>query len=295
MNILILGGDGMLGHAVAREAVNCGLRTAVTVRGDTARTPLPETAKVFCGIDARRLGHIAAAMEAHRADAVVNAIGVVKGGSGVRNVALAHMVNTILPHRLARHCEERGVRLIHVSTDCVFDGTRGAYRESDPISPIDAYGRTKADGEPKGTGVLTLRTSMVGLPGAAGRGLLGWFLGARGEVDGYTRATFSGPTTLELARIICAIVASEAVREGLYHVAAEPITKYKLLETVRDAFGLDTRILPKPSPVIDRSLDGSRFAHQTGYVAPSWPAMIEELARLRRAQVAFHGFGRAAA
>jgi len=188
-------------------------------------------------------------------------------------------INSLYPHVLHRLCRARGVRLVHVSTDCVFSGRKGAYRESDPSDAEDVYGRSKFLGEVAGPGAVTLRTSIIGRELSVERGLVEWFLSQRGrKVKGFTKAVFSGLTTLELSKVIRRVLADWVELEGLYHVAAEPVTKFDLLKLIRDVYRLDVEIEPDDSLACDRSLDGSRFREATGYVAPSWPEMIRAMA-----------------
>ncbi|MEM8663756.1 MAG: SDR family oxidoreductase, partial [Pseudomonadota bacterium] len=268
-----------LGHALARELVRGGIHTAVTVRGPAPTAPLPAAATLYRNVDARTMEPVANAVGGFRPAAIVNAIGLVKHHSEGADPLAAQEINANFPHRLAAHCKTRGIRLIHLSTDCVFDGTRGLYREDEPISPLDIYGRTKAAGEVVRDGALTLRTSMIGAAGASGRGLLSWFLGVEGKVEGFSRAVFSGPTTLELSRLITSLLTTQPPLRGLFHVAAAPIDKFTLLTMIRDAFGLATPIVRAEDPVINRSLDASRLAAAIGYRPPSWHTMIDELAR----------------
>jgi dTDP-4-dehydrorhamnose reductase len=127
---------------------------------------------------------------------------------------------------------------------------------------------------------LTLRTSIIGRELDGAHGLLEWFLAQEGgSVRGFRHAVFSGLTTTALARVIAELVEIEPPLAGLWHVAADPINKFDLLTLVRDALGIDVVIEPDDELVIDRSLDGSRFREATGIRVPSWPEMIDELAR----------------
>src|SRR5262249_39151322 len=135
-------------------------------------------------------------------EAVVNAVGIVKQRPAAKEALLSLEVNAVFPHRLRLSCEEFGARLIHVSTDCVFDGRRGNYTEADPADAKDVYGLTKYLGEVSEAPALTLRLSIIGLELARKASLIEWFLAQRGQVRGFTRAIYTGLTTLELARVI---------------------------------------------------------------------------------------------
>jgi dTDP-4-dehydrorhamnose reductase len=269
--ILVLGGTGMLGHVLWRE---CRVRheTYATVRREPGDEALE--ARVEDPATVER------ALDRTRPDLVVNSIGIVKQADAVADAVTTIRVNSLFPHQLAALCAARGIRLIHVSTDCVFSGRRGGYTERDDPDPVDLYGRSKLLGEPSGAGVLTLRTSMIGWElGGRRRGLLEWFASqAGGRVSGYTRAIFTGPTAPVLARTIADVAERRPELEGTWHVGAEPIAKHDLLVALREALALDVEIVPDDDVVIDRSLDSSRFREATGWSAPPWDEMVAELA-----------------
>jgi dTDP-4-dehydrorhamnose reductase len=189
-------------------------------------------------------------------------------------------INSLFPHRLADLCGSEGARLIHISTDCVFSGTTGGYRESDMPDAEDLYGRSKQLGEVIRPGCLTIRTSIIGREITKAVGLLEWFIQQRdGTANGFTRAIFSGLTTLELSRILLEVVSDHRDLAGLYHVASQPISKHDLLQAIDRVLGLGIEIDPKDEPVIDRSLDGARFEAATGIKVPTWHKMISDLAK----------------
>jgi dTDP-4-dehydrorhamnose reductase len=210
----------------------------------------------------------------------INCIGVVKQSPVAADAVSLVTANALFPHQLAAACSARGVRLIHVSTDCVFSGRGGGYAEEDLPDPSDLYGRSKLAGEASGPGIVTIRASMIGHELRTRNGLLEWLLAqpGGGSVEGYANAVFSGPTAPELARAIVRVVAEHPELEGTFHVAAEPISKYDLLLKLRDAFGLELKIDPRSEPVIDRSLDSGRFRAATGWDPPSWDQLVGELA-----------------
>jgi dTDP-4-dehydrorhamnose reductase len=210
---------------------------------------------------------------------VVNCVGVVKQLAAAKDPVESIAINALHPQVLARACVARGIRFVHISTDCVFDGARGSYREDDVPNATDLYGRSKALGEVDGPGCLTLRTSMIGRELSGTSGLVEWFLTRRGDTaDGYAKAVFSGFTTAALASLILQVVTNHAGLEGLYHVSAAPIDKLQLLTRLNRAYGASVVIRPRDQPVIDRSLDSTRFRDATGYTPPTWEAMIAALA-----------------
>ncbi len=280
MRILILGGDGMLGHQLLRRLRERHDARA-TLRLDVAAYaawPMFDARTAFFGVDVRAEGPLAAVFAEFRPEAVVNAVGIVKQRDEAKEAIASIEVNALLPHRLALLCRNARARLIHMSTDCVFSGERGGYTETDACDARDLYGLSKRLGEVTGPGCLTLRTSIIGPELSRKAGLLEWFLAQGGQIQGYTGAIFSGFTTFEMARIIERLLASQPALDGLYHVAAAPISKYDLLLRIRDALGLKTRIDAYSDFRCDRSLNGSKFSRDSGYAAPGWTGMIAELA-----------------
>ena len=281
MSVLILGGAGMLGHRLwleLRERTDA----FVAVRRPFASyraLGLFEADRTIAECDATHDDDLDRALSVTHPDVIVNAVGVVKQRREADHATTTIAVNSLLPHRLADRCVAAGARLIHISTDCVFSGARGSYTEADVPDARDLYGRSKLLGEPVRPGCLTLRTSMVGREIASAHGLVEWFLSRRGEtVRGFTRARFSGLTTIELSRVIAMLIESHQQLAGLWHVAGEPIAKFDLLSMVNDRFRLGSTLEADDSFVCDRTLDASRFMNATGYRPPSWPAMVAELA-----------------
>jgi dTDP-4-dehydrorhamnose reductase len=281
MRILILGGDGMLGHEVfrhfkERHDVRVTLRLGREAY-DAHRLFDRQTA--FYGIDVRQTDLLLQVMADFHPEAVVNAIGIVKQRSEAKEVMPSVEINSLLPHRLALVCKTVGARLVHLSTDCVFSGRKGNYCETDFPDAEDLYGRTKLLGEVSEPHCITLRTSMIGPELSRKTGLLEWFLARRGQtVKGFTKAIFSGFPTSELASIVELVLVNMPNIQGLYHVAAQPISKYDLLTLIRDLLRLPITIEKDSTFACDRSLDASRFCRDTGYEPPAWEAMIADMA-----------------
>jgi dTDP-4-dehydrorhamnose reductase len=167
--------------------------------------------------------------------------------------------------------------MVHMSTDCVFSGKKGNYKETDSADAEDLYGRTKYLGEVSDSRCITLRTSIIGKELSRKQGLLEWFLSQRGSVHGFKNAVFSGFTTLEMSRIIEKILVEYPGKGGLYHVSSAPINKLDLLTLIKRKMGLDIEIIPEEEPRVDRSLDSTRFRTEFNYTPPTWEEMIGEL------------------
>ena len=276
--ILILGASGMLGNAAYRFfAQSPGWTTVGTLRSPSLseRLPQTETARLVTGIDIYDFTRLVRLFSDVRPAIVLNAIGVIKQLAAAKDTLPSIEINSLWPHRLATLCGAAGARLVHVSTDCVFEGTRGMYRENDRPDATDLYGRTKLLGEVDYSHAVTLRTSIVGHEMASSVSLIDWFLSQPGpRVRGFRKAIYSGFPTVELSRIIRDVVFPRQNLRGLWHVASAPICKYELLKLVARAYGKEIAIDPDDSVVIDRSLDGSRFSKATGYVAPPWEELV---------------------
>lgn len=285
--VLVLGGTGMLGHKLAQVLQRerpLDLTVAVTTRcaaSELEKHPILGSLDVWGGVRAEDFDSVTRAVGEFRPTAVLNAIGLVKQDPKARDPLPALRVNAVFPHRLAALCRACGVRLVHFSTDCVFSGRQGGYRESDPPDPEDLYGRAKLLGEVDGEGCLTLRTSIVGRELRGRRGLLEWFLSQAGtpRVSGYARAVFSGLTTLALAERVGRLLREHPRLSGVWHVASEPVSKLDLLQRFRELYGLDVEIEPDDRVRCNRSLDSRAFEQATGLPRPTWDEMIEGLHR----------------
>jgi dTDP-4-dehydrorhamnose reductase len=279
--LLVLGATGMLGNAVLRLfADSPGFEVTGSARGTAPLARLREDlrARVRTGIDVENTDALAGLMAETRPQVVINAVGLVKQLAAADDPLAALPINALLPHRLSRLCALAGARLVHVSTDCVFAGTKGGYVEADAPDAADLYGRSKLLGEvTDAPHAITLRTSIIGHELGAAHGLVGWFLAQRGPVQGWQRAVFSGLPTVELARVIRDHVLPNAALHGLYHVAAAPIDKLSLLRLVAERYSHAVQIVPDARVAIDRSLDSSRFRAATGWTPAPWPELVARM------------------
>jgi len=237
--------------------------------------------RMLGGLDAIMADSAYALIERVRPDLVLNAVGIVKQRATAKAAIPSISVNSLWPHLLAGACAAHGTRMVHVSTDCVFSGARGQYVESDVPDDFGLYGRSKLLGEViDRDNVVTLRTSLVGWQLGEPTGLVAWFAAHRNEpIKGFTRAIFSGLTTRALTEVIRDLILPDATLSGLWHVSADPIDKYTLLADLAHDLGWDVDLSPVDEPVIDRSLDSTRFRERTGWTPPSWDDMLEKLAR----------------
>jgi dTDP-4-dehydrorhamnose reductase len=278
--VLVLGASGMLGNTVLRFFTQKGMyETTGSVRSAKVLSLFPADLrdKLIANIDVQDADSLNRLFALAKPDVVINCVGVVKQLAEADDPLTAIPINSILPHRLARLSEVAGARFIHLSTDCVFSGKKGMYREEDFADCEDLYGRSKYLGEVDYPNSITLRTSIIGHELDSSQGLLNWFLAQDGQVNGFTRAIFSGLPTVEIARVFHDIVIPNPELSGLYHLSSEPIAKFDLLRLIADTYRKTIEIRPDDKVVIDRSLDSSRFRKITGYTPSPWPDLVRSM------------------
>jgi dTDP-4-dehydrorhamnose reductase len=280
MKVLVLGASGMIGHAMFRVLHQMASWDVWgTLRSDFDRQYFPAAlaGRLVVGGDVERPEALPRMLAGVRPDVVINCVGLTKHHQQSEDPQLALPVNALLPHRLADLCAANGARLIHVSTDCVFAGSRGDYRESDPPDAMDVYGKSKHLGEVDYPHAVTLRTSTIGHELHSANGLLEWFLAQEAECKGYACATFSGLTNREFARVVRDFVIPNTALRGLYHVGGMAINKFDLLGLIADTYSKSIHIHRDDTFVMDRSLNTQRFCEVTGYMPPAWVDMIREM------------------
>ena len=280
--VLIFGAGGMLGHKLYQQFRD-RFDTWATIRGQYSRYgryKLFDPERICGGVDAYDFASVERTMRSVQPDVVINCIGIVKQLAAANAPIPSLELNALGPHRLADLCRETNARLLHISTDCVFNGKRGNYTETDPSDAYDLYGRTKFFGEVGYPGTLTLRTAIIGREISSQNGLVEWFLSNRpkGSVRGFRNAIYTGFTTHALAEIIAEVIDAFPTLSGVYQVSSEPINKYEMLLRLREAYNTDIQIEPYDDVRIDRSLDSTRFREETGFIPPTWKGMIEQMA-----------------
>lgn len=285
MRVLVIGVTGMLGSAVFKMfSLDPQFDVWGTLRSKSGlgHFPLPSHSRLLFNIDVLDHDSLISVIDKVRPDVVINCVGLIKQLSDAKDPLSALPINAMFPHRLAKLCKLAGARMIHVSTDCVFSGQTGMYKESDVSDAEDLYGKSKYIGELNDLPhAITLRTSIIGHEQGSHYALVDWFLSQSGEVNGYSKAIFSGLPTIELARVMRDYVVSAPELSGLYHVSVEPIDKLSLLQLVADVYEKDIQIKEDRRLKIDRSLDSTRFKEATGYVPPSWPHLIKMMREFR--------------
>ena len=282
MKILILGATGMLGHKLMQVLSHQHTVTGTVRRNTSVNMDYPIFSKmnILGNISADNIETISTAFDKVNPEIIINCIGIVKQLPAAQDPLQSIAINALFPHQLSALCRKNNIRMIHISTDCVFSGKKGDYREEDFSDAEDLYGKTKYLGEVNYPGCLTIRTSIIGRELETKHGLIEWFLSQEGKtVSGYKKAIFSGLTTIALSEIIAEILANHPHLSGVYQVASEPISKYDLLNLVNKIYGLKIRIDLDETIINNRSLNPEKFRKETNIKIPSWEYMIEEMYR----------------
>lgn len=281
MRCLILGGDGMLGHQLLlswqdKHDVRVTLRQPLSTYRSYG---IFHEKNSFDNLDVRRSERLLEIMGEFQPDTVINAVGIIKQRDAAQDRLASLEMNSVLPHQLNLLCKAVGARLVHISTDCVFNGQKGNYTENSPSDAKDVYGKSKFLGEVSHAPGITLRSSIIGLELKNKRSLIEWYLAQTGTIKGFTKAIYTGLTTLEMSRVIEFVSTEHRELNGVWQVASTPICKFDLLTRLTEKLDRDDlTIEPDEDFFCDRSLSGKAFREKTGCMAPSWDAMLSELA-----------------
>ena len=230
-------------------------------------------------IDVRNLSTVEEAIRGTKPQVVINCVGVIKQKMESSNIMDAILINSLVPHQLSKICTEANSKLIHFSTDCVFEGTPGIKKVNDEPNATDLYGSTKRLGEINYPPALTLRTGFVGRQLSGAEGLFEWVRSQRGKtIDGFQNAIYSGFTAMALSRIIQQIIEEHEDLSGLHQVAGNHINKFDLITKLNHYLNLDLTIIKNTDFMCDRSMDGTEFTKLTNIPIPSWDDMLTEFA-----------------
>ncbi len=247
--ILIIGSKGMAGHVIYMHLKSLGFYYITDISRNN--TFFISTYTIFDITEFNLLSHV---LETEKPDIIINCIGMlIQASTQQRDKAI--LVNSYLPHFLARKAKKLGFKLIHISTDCVFSGNTGNYSEKDQQDGIGPYAQSKALGEVDYDSHLTIRTSLIGPElKPNGVGLFHWYMQQAGIIDGYVNAIWTGVTTIELAKKMPLII--EGDWQGIIHLTNnQKISKYALLNTFQKYFNRkEITIRPNENYTVDKSL-----------------------------------------
>lgn len=278
-DIFILGTNGMLGNTLLRYFKRNNKYNVIgSIRGSETPKKLNSFDKfIVKEIDVEDKCLLEKTLRQYCPKVIINCVGLVKQVDTSTDPIKAIEINSLLPHRLSSICRSIESKLIHISTDCVFNGDKGMYSESDEPNATDLYGKTKHLGEVVDSKNITLRTSIIGHELLTKHSLLEWFLSQNEEINGYSKAFFSGFPTVELARVIHDFVIPNKSLNGIYNVSSEPISKFDLLRLISKHYSKKIKINRDSEFIIDRSLDSRKFRSITGFEPFSWDDMIYEM------------------
>ena len=284
MKVLVLGASGMLGSAMVRVLSESGdLEVFGSIRSKKIKKFFNKNISnnlVECK-DVTDYDNLLNIFSNIKPNLVINCISLSKEFLIKSDPLLMIPIYALLPHQLAKLCKVNNSRLIHISTDAIFSGSKGGYIESDPFDAQDLYGVTKFIGEVNDPQSISIRTSIIGHELQQKKGLLEWFLSQKKSCKCFNRAIFSGFPTIVLAQIIRDFVIPRPDLSGIYHVASNPISKCKLLRLIADIYGKKIDILPDKKIFMNRSLNPERFRIATGYSPPDWQSLVKIMSLYR--------------
>ncbi|MCR9132586.1 MAG: SDR family oxidoreductase [bacterium] len=267
MKVLVIGSLGMAGHMISEYLKEKGFRVETLARNSDLSTYSYDLKDLFSNQEL-------VAWDTYQY--VINATGILNRGEHV-NHTNAVFVNSFAPHFLKDIANKHGFRLIHLSTDCVFSGKEGGYKENSLHDGADLYAKSKSLGEIADGKNLTIRTSIIGPEIKNGVGLFHWFMNVNEPIKGYKKAFWSGVTTLELAKFIESYIREEMYFTDIFHLTnGEPVSKFELLNLINDIFrNSEVQISPDEDYFVDKSLINTRDdLHE---VSKSYSQMLIEL------------------
>lgn len=276
--VLILGGDGMLGNALVRYGQSVDGATILA----TSRRNKQDV--IQFEVDKDAVSNLAKIAKRVRPDFLINCIGVIRPGSGNEDLERSILVNSYFPQAVAQLCANLKIKMIHVSTDCVFRGIGGKYSIEDIPDELAVYGITKFLGEIRQKPHLTLRTSIIGRESETRKNLLDWFVDSAQKdevIRGFTDVYWNGVTTLTLAKIIFRIIMKDIPFDDvLIQIASETVSKYELLRIINNTYGLEAKIVEDGSVTSDKTLIPSKA--QEAYFEDLIPSLKTQVAELKK-------------
>ena len=280
MNVLVLGSNGMIGNAVFLMLSH---ENNLSVFGSLRDIKIKYKyfshfdSSCFIELDPLDNNSLINNIENIKPDLIINCIGITKHVFRKYSKKTIQYINAEFPLRLKILANYYKFRLLQISTDCVFLGDKGNYKEDDTPNAMDFYGKTKKNGEIlNSSNVLTLRTSTIGHEINTKHGLLEWFL-SQSNCLGYPNAFFSGLTNVEFAKIIKDFIIWNKNLSGLYHVGGLKINKYDLLLKIKKEYKNKVILKKENNMIINRSLNCDKFRLKTNYIPKEWDILIREM------------------
>lgn len=270
--ILLLGSAGTAGQILKLELLK---RTDQIELVDVARNNKISKPKIL--LDMTNFMQLEDIISNGNFDFIINCVGLLNSFAE-EHPDKAILINSYLPHFLEKITSSTNTRIIHISTDCVFSGKSGNYIESDFKDGIGFYAQSKALGEVINGKDLTIRTSIIGPDlNISGIGLFKWLMNQNGIINGYTKAFWSGVTTIQLSKVILDIINRTSIPTGLIHLTNNAkISKFDLLNVIKNVFELkNLEIVEYNNYEVDKSLVNTR--NDLNIKVPGYREMILEM------------------
>ena len=270
--ILLLGSAGMAGQILKLELLKLTDQIELV---DVARNNKISKPKIQ--LDITNFVQLEDIINNGNFDFIINCVGLLNSFAE-EHPDQAILINSYLPHFLEKTTSSTNTKLIHISTDCVFSGKSGNYKESDFKDGIGFYAHSKALGEVINSKDLTIRTSIIGPDlNISGIGLFKWLMNQNGIVNGYTKAFWSGVTTVQLSKVILEIINRTSIPTGLIHLTNNAkISKFDLLNIIKNVFELkNLEIVEYNNYEVDKSLVNTR--NDLNIKVPGYLEMILEM------------------
>ena len=277
--VLVLGANGMLGHMLCRKLPDHFKITAcVRQKNNAFSKKVPHNVNIREGFNLFDISLLESIIQDEQPDWIINCIGVIKQSKDVSDIPQMYHINGFFPHQLAKVALKFNAKVLHFSTDCVFNGKAdGIYTINSIPTAEDDYGKSKLLGELNYEHCLTLRTSIVGRELSRHSSLFDWFISQKGTtVKGFANALYTGLTTLEVARAVQHIIEMSTQLSGCYQLASQSISKYDLLQKINKSLNLNTTIIKDTEFRCNRRLCGETFEKKSGFKVNNWDTMIQE-------------------
>ena len=280
LNVLILGASGLLGNVLFWHlSENCHKKFKVwgTFRSQAYIDSFPTKYinRALKVNDLLKIEDLENVISDSTPDVIINCLSV--GQNDFADTSKLLSIFAIFPQKLNTLCRERSIRLIQISSDGVYSGSKGFYSENDLPDFIDDYGMSKFLGEISGENCLTIRSSFIGHDFINKKGLVDWFLSQKNYCKGYQHYIFSGFPVNVFSEILADKVLENKALHGIYHIASKPISKYDLLHIIANVYEKEISIKPDRTISINRSLNSEKFLNATGYEAPNWNVLIKSM------------------
>jgi dTDP-4-dehydrorhamnose reductase len=263
-NVFLLGSTGMLGNYILKYLTN--KKYNVTC--------------IQCDAENNSFDYLKSKMLQliRKNDVIINCIGLIPQSGSLDDLKYLK-INSIFPKYLDIICHELDINLIHITTDCVFNGEQSPLDEDSIKNETGIYGISKSLGENLQNATI-IRTSIIGetANGRVNKSLLEWLKSNKsGTVNGFTNHYWNGVTCLQLAKIIDSIITTNGYWNGIRHIhSPSVVSKYELICMLNEIYNLNINILPVMSPTL-KDINKSLISKYTSLSIPELKLQIKEM------------------